>query len=132
MVCNWTNEDREYLRTATPLKGLQTPFMNGTTTVQEMAKNCLALAEAGLKRRAIKDENGNDESVYLAPLHEIAESGRNLAVRLTEQFNGAWKGDINYLFEAMNYANEPTVLRPAMPRPAERSVAANKKFKPDA
>lgn len=111
MVCNWTNEDREYLRTMVPMKGLQTPFMNGTTSVQEVAKNCLALAESGLKRRAIKDKDGNDETMYLKPLHEIAESGKNWAQRLLEKFDNEWQGDISKLYEEQSYAKEPSVLK---------------------
>jgi len=89
MVRDWTDEDREYLRTETPRTGLQTPFMG--TTVQEIARNALALSEAGLKRRGIKDENGNDESIYLAPVHEIANSGKNWAIRLLESYYGKWR-----------------------------------------
>ena len=110
MVCNWTNEDREYLRMQTPRTGLQTPFMG--STVQELAKNCLALSEAGLKRRAIKDENGNDESIYLAPLHEIANSGRNWATRLLERFRGKWQGNVDKVFDEQDYAKAPSVLKP--------------------
>lgn len=126
MVSDWTNEDREYLRTMTPLQGLQTPFLNGATSVQELAKNCLALAESGLKRRAIQDANGNDESLYLKPLHEIAESGKNWAQRLLERYHGEWNGDISKLFEDQNYNNEPSVLKPVMPAPAQREKPDNK------
>ena len=110
LVRRWTNEDREYLRAMTPLKGLQTPFMNGTTSVQKLAKQCIELAEAGLRRRGIVDANGNDESVYLAPLHEIADSGMNWAQRLLDLYHNAWNGDMNRLFENQNYENEPSVL----------------------
>lgn len=128
MVRDWSNEDREYLRAAVPLKGLQTPFLNGLTSVQELAKNFLALAENGLKRRAVKDENGDDESIYLAPLHEIANSGKNWAQRLLEKFNGEWKGDIGKLFEEMNYKNAPSVLKQATPaleapKPSDKKTA---------
>ncbi len=122
MVRDWTNEDREYLRTMTPQQGLQTPFMNGTTTVQELAKNCLALAESGLKRRAIKDAHGNDESVYLKPLHEIAATGKNWAQRLLERYHGAWNGDIGKLFAEQNYEKKPSVLKPAMQVAAHRVI----------
>ncbi len=114
MVCDWTNEDREYLRAQTPRTGLQTPFMG--TTVQEVAKNCIALSEAGLKRRDIKDENGQDESVYLAPLHEIADSGKNWATRLLEKFYGKWKGNIDKVFDEQDYAKKPSVMKPETPK----------------
>ncbi len=113
MVCDWTNDDREYLRKQTPKSGLQTPFMG--TTVQEIAKNCVALSEAGLKRRAIKDENGNDESIYLAPLHEIADSGKNWAVRLLERFYGRWQGNIDKVFVEQDYGRQPSVIKPKTP-----------------
>jgi glutamate--cysteine ligase len=131
MIRDWTLEEREYLRLMTPQKGLQTPFMNGTTNVQEIAKNCLKLAEEGLKRRNIKDAAGNDESVYLAPLHEIANSGKNWAQRLLEKYHGEWKGDINKLFAEMSYENEPSVLKSAAPSPAAATrIAPPENFKP--
>ena len=121
MVRDWTDEDREYLRRQTPRTGLQTPFMG--TTVQELAKNCLALSEAGLKHRAIKDDKGNDESVYLAPLREIAESGKNWALRLLERYYDAWKGDIDKVFEEQDYARNPSVLKTPAPADAPKADA---------
>jgi glutamate--cysteine ligase len=111
MTRDWTQGDREYLRTKAPTTGLQTQFLG--TTIQDMAKDVIALAEAGLKRRNILDTKGRDESMYLEPLKEIAESGRNWAQRLIERFEGPWKGDISHVFNEMNYANEPSVLKPA-------------------
>ncbi len=108
MIKGWTHEDREYLRATTPRHGLQTPFRGGT--VGDIAKACLALAEKGLKRRALHDGKGRDESVYLAPLHAIAESGRTWAQRLVERFDTAWKGDINKLFDEHVYENAPSVM----------------------
>jgi glutamate--cysteine ligase len=110
MVKDWTNQDRDYLRMMVPQHGLQTPFMG--TTVQDLAKNCLAIAESGLKRRNILNAEGKDESVYLEPLHEIASSGRNWAQRLEERYKGIWNGDIRQVFNDMNYANQPSVLKP--------------------
>jgi glutamate--cysteine ligase len=124
MVKDWSNEDRDYLRIMTPMHGLQTPFMNGTTTVQDIAKNCLALAEAGLKRRNVLNEKGEDESVYLAPLKEIADSGRNWAQRLLEMYNGPWNHDINEVYKFMNYENEPSVFK--LPAPVPTPAAAPK------
>lgn len=127
MVKDWTNEDRDYLRIMTPQHGLQTPFMG--TTVQEIAKNVLALSEAGLKRRNIQNEKGEDESVYLKPLHEIAETGRTWAQRLLDLYNGPWNRDINQVYKVMNYENNPSVFKidsPAVqPTPAAARPAAN-------
>lgn len=125
MVRHWTNEDREYLRAATPRTGLQTPFMGAT--VQDIAINMVALSEAGLRRRGVLDARGNDESLYLEPLHEIATSGLNVADRLQQRFAGEWHGDIRKVFHAMSYANEPSVLRAA---PVAAPATAARMLKP--
>ncbi len=108
MVRDWTPQDRDYLRLMVPVHGLQTKFLG--TTVQEFAKNALALAETGLKTRRQVDNRGNDESGYLAPMHEIAASGLNWAQRLEHRFRHEWHGDINKVFETMDYARSPSVL----------------------
>lgn len=111
MTRHWTNEDREYLRAATPKTGLQTPFMGAT--VQDIAKNMLAISQAGLRRRGVLDAKGNDESLYLEPLHEIAQSGLNISQRLKARLQGEWNGDVRKVFDAMSYANAPSVLKAA-------------------
>ena len=108
MVKDWTEEDRDYLRTMTPLKALDTPFMG--TKVKEIAQNCLALSEQGLKNRAIQNKSGVDESVYLAPLHEIAGSGRTLAQRLLDKYDNEWKGDLKHLFNQYSFRANSSVL----------------------
>lgn len=123
LVRYWTHEDRSYLRTMTPLQGLETPFLNNTTTVQEMAKQCLSLAEAGLKRRGVKNGNKQDESFYLEPLKEIVESGRNLATRQLDKYKDEWKGDINRLFEEYNCRANPSVIVDSKGRPFEQVSA---------
>ena len=120
MVKDWTENDRELLRVLTPQTGLQTKFMG--TTVQEIAKNCLALSEEGLKRRNVRNELGQTEGVYLEPLHEIADTGRNWAVRLEERFNTVWGGNINRLFEEMSYEANPSVLRAPAPAQAQKKI----------
>lgn len=110
MIASWTAEDREYLRATVPRDGLSTPFMG--TTVQEIAKNCLALSQSGLVRRAVKDDTGQDESAYLAPLHEIAQSGRSLATRVLEEYVDDQKHcDLKRLFNERSYSAEPSVLK---------------------
>jgi len=127
MVKNWTPQDRDYLRVMTPNTGLQTPF-NGTT-VQEIAKQCLALSDEGLRRRGVKNAKGQDERIYLEPLKEIVQSGRNWAIRLEERFNGAWKGDIKRVFNEMSYAAEPSVLKDAPAVQPARMVSLPKNLK---
>lgn len=124
MVKDWTAQDRDYLRIMTPQHGLQTPFMNGTTTVQEIAQNALAIAGKGLKRRAVLNAQGEDEAVYLEPLREIVTSGRNWAQRLEEKFNGEWQGDIRHAFDYMSFAKNPSVLKSGFAVPVTALKAA--------
>lgn len=108
MIRHWSSEDREYLRNTAPGQGLETPFMG--TTLQEIAKNMLALAQKGLNHRAINNAQGDNEAKYLDPLFEIANSGQTWADRLIYQFENNWKGDLKPLFNAMSYKNKPSVL----------------------
>jgi glutamate--cysteine ligase len=120
MVKDWSQQDRDYLRAMTPNTGLQTRF-NGEQ-VQDVAIRCLMLSQGGLKRRGILNEKGQDESVYLDPLFEIAASGLNWAQRNEHRFRNEWNGDISRLFNAMSYANEPSVLKVQTPSPAARRI----------
>ena len=61
---------------------------------RDVARDALALAARGLKARAFLNERGEDESVYLAPLFEIVESGVTSAERLLERYHGDWKGSV--------------------------------------
>ncbi len=124
MTRDWTHADREYLREQTPKTGLQTPFMG--TTVQDIAKSMLALSQAGLRRRGVLDNRGNDESLYLEPLHEIAHSGLNWSRRLRHRLENEWGGDVRRVYDAMNYANAPSVLAEAPAAKATAKTAARR------
>lgn len=117
---DWTNAERDQLRDDVPRTGLQTKFRNGT--VQDIARQFIAIAADGLQRQANVNGQGQDERMYLAPLQEIADSGLNWSRRLTARFNTAWKGDISHLFKEMDYAAAPSVLGPAPAIPLNRKV----------
>ena len=54
----------------------------------EIARECLTLSHAGLRRRGRIDQLGRDESRYLEPLERILELGRTPAEEMLEKFNG--------------------------------------------
>ena len=60
----------------------------------EIAKECLKLSHAGLRRRNHVDHSGRDESRHLEPLERILESGRTPAEEMLEKFNGPWGGSV--------------------------------------
>ena len=65
----------------------------------EIARDCLALAHAGLRRRARTDRDGRDETRYLEPLDQILETGRTPAEQMLDKFNGAWSGSIEPAYQ---------------------------------
>jgi glutamate--cysteine ligase len=98
---DWTNEEREYLRVETPKSALDTPFRKGT--VLDIARQVIAIAETGLKNRARENGIGEDETIFLAELREIAESGKTRAQELLEAYEGRWAGDIDKVYDEMSY-----------------------------
>ena len=56
----------------------------------ELAKDCLALAHAGLRRRKRLDSEGRDETRYLGPLDDFVARGITPAEELLEKFDGPW------------------------------------------
>ena len=81
----WSIAQMQALRTDAPRLGLEASIAG--RPLRDVARDALAISEAGLKAR------GMGEEVYLAPLHEIVESGMTQADRILEQFHGTWRGD---------------------------------------
>jgi glutamate--cysteine ligase len=89
------------LRAQVPRHGMAAKV--GNTTVAEIAKQALAIAIAGLRRREEKNEGGTDESVFLEPLVEFAAAGKSPADIKLERFHGAWNGSIRPVFTEFAY-----------------------------
>ncbi|MFQ3666095.1 MAG: glutamate--cysteine ligase [Sphingomonadaceae bacterium] len=102
LVQDWTMEERERLRTDAPLLGLAAPTPCGRT-LQALAHDVLAIAQAGLRARAEMSAGGDSEEGFLNPLWEVAESGKTLADRWLDCFHGPWGGNIAPVFEAARF-----------------------------
>jgi glutamate--cysteine ligase len=96
LVKSWSAEQREDLRADVPKLALKATIAG--RPVQEVARDALALSAAGLKRRALLDEAGWDETRHLAYAQEIVASGRTAAERLLERYHGPWKGSVRPAF----------------------------------
>jgi glutamate--cysteine ligase len=68
-----------------------------------LAKDVLKIAKQGLTRRAKLDGSGQDETVFLNPLHAIAESGITPAEELLAHFDGDWSGSVDPVFKEYAY-----------------------------
>jgi glutamate--cysteine ligase len=101
IVKGWTAGDREALRRAVQTLGLKAPIRN--TTAQAVAREIVALARGGLARRKQINAKGEDETIFLAEVEEIAESGINPAERLLAKYHGEWKRDVTRVFDEVRF-----------------------------
>lgn len=101
MVKDWTAEERQKLRDDVPRLGFAATVRG--VSLLDLSRRCVALAEAGLKRRNRLNARGEDETRFLAPLVEIVESGKTPAEVLLDQFRGSWNGNIDRVFDEYAY-----------------------------
>jgi glutamate--cysteine ligase len=98
---HWEVADHERLRADVARRGLKAEVAG--RSVQDVAKDMLAIAREGLKRRNRLSGGLVDESGYLGELIEIADSGITPAERLLELYHGRWQGDAGKVFETFAY-----------------------------
>ncbi|MFN3075582.1 MAG: glutamate--cysteine ligase [Alphaproteobacteria bacterium] len=101
LIRDWTPEEHAALRSDVPRLGLGATFRGGT--VRDVALHVLDLAEAGLGRRQRRNAKGEDESIYLAPLRVIAETGRTAALDLLDLYHGRWQKSVDPVFSDFAY-----------------------------
>jgi glutamate--cysteine ligase len=96
LVKDWSAEERQGLRDAVPRTALATPFRR--TSVLELARQVLAISRSGLKRRALADAGGDDETKFLAPVEAILASGCTPAEEMLARYQAAWDRSTDPLF----------------------------------
>ncbi len=101
-VKDWSMEERERLRVEVPRLGLKVALPDGGS-MQDLAKDILAISKSGLNARARLNQSGDNESGFLEPLHEIAETGMTPADRLLALYHGEWQSDISRIYEAKRF-----------------------------
>ncbi len=102
LVKGWSIEAQQQMRDDVPRLALNARAPGGRS-LQALALEVLKIAEAGLDRRAAMNGIGDSEAGFLAPLWEIATSGKTLAERHLEAFHGAWGGKIDPIFEEARF-----------------------------
>jgi glutamate--cysteine ligase len=101
MVKDWTAAERQALRDEVPRLGFKAGVRG--LSLLDLARETLALAEQGLRRRGRRDLYGLDETQYLRPLQEFVARGITPAEELLERFNGPWRGSVDPIFEEFAY-----------------------------
>jgi glutamate--cysteine ligase len=97
LVKDWSVEEMERMRTDVPRLGLATPFRGGT--LRDVARQAVAIAVEGLRaRRRFNRMGDTDETHFLNPLVEIAETGRTPAEILRDAYRGRWGGSVDPVF----------------------------------
>ncbi|MEL6376127.1 MAG: glutamate--cysteine ligase [Pseudomonadota bacterium] len=99
----WDAETRDALRVAASEQGLQAQV--GNLSMHELAREVVAISEAGLKARALPGAGGMipDETHFLNALHESLESGQVPADELLEKYEGDWQGDLSKIYGEYSY-----------------------------
>ena len=103
LVKGWDAETRDALRVAAAKDGLQAEV--GSIKMHDLAREAVALAEAGLKARAKPGVGGlvPDETHFLSALSDSLDSGKVPADELLEHYHGDWGGDLSQIYEAYKY-----------------------------
>ncbi|HBK44855.1 MAG TPA: glutamate--cysteine ligase [Xanthomonadaceae bacterium] len=101
LVKDFSLEERHALRDGVPRQALRLPFRGAD--VRGLAGEALKIAQGGLRRRARRNADGQDESGFLDVLEEIVDSGMTPAERKLALFNGRWNGDVDPVFTEFAY-----------------------------
>jgi glutamate--cysteine ligase len=84
LIRGWTTADMQTLRDDVPVQALGAKIAG--RSVREVAREAIAIARDGLKRRGYVNCCGLDETVYLGPLDLIVERGKTEAEVLVDKF----------------------------------------------
>ena len=101
LAADWSMEERQQLRRDAAQLGLRASVRG--RSVQSLAQEVLEIAREGLKARNRLDGSGANETGFLAPLQDSADSGLTPADRKLRLFKEQWKGDLRPLFEDFAY-----------------------------
>jgi glutamate--cysteine ligase len=101
LIRAWHAKDRQRLRDDVPRLALAASVAG--RSLRDVARDAIAIARAGLARRARRDERDRDETIYLAPLETIVETGRVPAEDWLARYTSAWGETIDPVFEEAAY-----------------------------
>jgi len=101
LVSGWSAAERESAYEAVARLGLRAEA--GGRRVLDLARELVALAEAGLRRQGARDAAGRDETTFLEPLHAQLARGRSPGEELLERWEGAWGRDPRRLIADTRY-----------------------------
>jgi len=98
LVKGWSAEERQSLRDGVPRQALATPFRG--RSVNELAREALAISREGLRQRARHDRHNFDETRYLAPLETYVAEKRTSAERWLDAYRSNWNERVEPIYTA--------------------------------
>ena len=101
LVKGWSHEDRVSLRHGAAKSALQAEFKSGT--MQDLAREALAISREGLRARAKLNQHGENEALFLDDLDESVATGRVPADDLLARYHGAWNESVEPAFTECAY-----------------------------
>jgi len=103
LVKGWDAATRDGLRIAASIDGLQAE-VNGVR-MHDLAREVLAIAEAGLTARARPGADGliPDETHFLNALRDSVETGQTPADEMLAHYHGDWGGDLTRIYGEYSY-----------------------------
>jgi len=98
---DWSLEERLRLRADAPRLGLAARA--GRHSVQEIARQLVEIARQGLAARNRLNGAGDNETGFLSPLVETAETGLTPAERKLALYHGPWQESVDPVFREFAY-----------------------------
>jgi glutamate--cysteine ligase len=98
---DWSMEQRMQLRTDAARLGLRAAIEG--RSLQDLAQEVLEICHGGLSARARLNGAGDNETGYLSPLQEIADSGLTAADRKLALYHGRWNQSVDPIFKECAY-----------------------------
>ncbi|MBY4893777.1 glutamate--cysteine ligase [Rhodobacteraceae bacterium N5(2021)] len=94
---------RDEMRVQASVHGLQAEA--GGVKMHDLAREVLAISEAGLAARAMPGAGGlvPDETHFLNALKDSVETGQVPADELLEKYSGEWAGDLSRIYAEYSY-----------------------------
>jgi len=101
LVKRWTWEERVELYHAVHRQGLRARIRG--MELNQLGRELVDIAEAGLERQGQRDARGQSEAVYLERLRDLARKGRCPAELLIEKWDGIWHHKLERLVDGSAY-----------------------------
>ncbi|MGV1790594.1 glutamate--cysteine ligase [Rhizobium sp. A37_96] len=98
---DWSFDEVNALRDVVPVEGLKAAIKGHS--LLDVAREVVGISRIGLKNRARLNGDGQDETVFLAPLDEVLAKKGTLADDLLMLYNGRWNQSVEPIFEEYQY-----------------------------